>query len=180
MILRDVDRLEALVSGVRELAHIDAEVAAGRGTSVDLAALLRTIVDGRQLVSTVPIELRIPAKPVRVVGSQERLSQVFLNLIDNAASFSPPDTPISVAAEVNGVHCVVVVADRGPGIPSSHLGQVFDRFFSYRPGTDRREHMGLGLAIAKAVVTGYGGEISARNRPEGGAEFEVALPLTIY
>ena len=180
MLLRDVDRLEALVSGVRELAHIDAEVAAGRGTSVDLFTLLRTIVDGRQLVSTVPIDLRIPAKPVRVVGSQERLSQVFLNLIDNAASFSPPDTPISVAAEVNGVHCVVVITDRGPGIPSSHLGQVFDRFFSYRPGTDRREHMGLGLAIAKAVVTGYGGEISARNRPEGGAEFEVALPLTIY
>jgi two-component system sensor histidine kinase BaeS len=57
---------------------------------------------------------------------------------------------------------------------------VFDRFFSYRPGSDRRGHMGLGLAIAKAVITGYGGSITVKNRPGGGAEFSVALPLTIY
>ena len=180
MLLRDVDRLEALVSGVRELAHIDAEVASDLRGSVDLAALLRTIVDGRRMVSPVPIELRAPARPVRVAGSHERLTQVFLNLIENASSFSSPDAPIIVTAEVKGRQCLVVVADRGPGIPPSHLPQVFDRFFSYRPGTDRREHMGLGLAIAKAVVTGYGGEIAARNRPDGGAEFTVALPLTIY
>ena len=180
MLLRDVDRLEALVSGVRELAHIDTEVAAGRNVSVDVTAMLRTIVENRRLISTTPIELRVPARPVHVAGSQERLTQVFVNLLDNAASFSPPDTPIAVSAEVRDGKCVVTIADRGPGIPPAHLDRVFDRFFSYRPGTDRREHMGLGLAIAKAVVTGYGGEIRVRNVPAGGAEFQVALPLTIY
>lgn len=180
MLLRDVDRLEGLVSGVRELAHIDAEVAADRRGSVDLTALLRTIVEGRQLVSPTPIELTAPAKSIRVAGSRERLTQVFLNLIENAASFSPSDAPISVHAELRHPNAVVIVADRGPGIPPAHVEQVFDRFFSYRPGTDRREHMGLGLAIAKAVVTGYGGAIAARNRPGGGAQFEVTLPLTIY
>ncbi len=167
MLLRDVDRLEALVSGVRELAHIDAEVSADRRASVDLTALLRTIVEGRQLVSPTPIELTVPAKPIRVAGSRERLTQVFLNLLENAASFSPSDAPISVHAELRHTNAVVVVADRGPGIPPAHLEQVFDRFFSYRPGTDRREHMGLGLAIAKAVVTGYGGA-NSRPEPPGG------------
>lgn len=180
MLLRDVDRLEALVSGVRELAHIDAEVSANRRASVDLAALLRTIVDGRQLVSSTPIELQAPRTPVRVVGSPERLTQVFVNLLDNAASFSPGGAPIAVTAQVVDQRCVVTVSDRGPGIPATHLDRVFDRFFSYRPGTDRRGHMGLGLAIAHAIVVGYGGAISARNRPEGGAEFLVSLPLTIY
>ena len=180
MLLRDVDRLEALVSGVRELAQIDAEVSGGQRTSVDLGALLRTIVDGRRLVSNIPIELSGPSKSVSVVGSKERLTQVFVNLIDNAASFSPADAPITIDADVAGRHCVVTIADRGPGIPPSHLDQVFDRFFSYRPGAERREHMGLGLAIAKAIVTGYGGEIAVRNRPGGGAAFSVSLPLTIY
>lgn len=180
MLLRDVDRLEALVSGVRELAHIDAEVSANRRATVDVVALLRSIVEGRQLVSSVPIELHAPTKPLTVAGSHERLTQVFVNLIDNAAGFSVDSAPITVSAEVRGRECVVSVADRGPGIPAAHLDQVFDRFFSYRPDGDRHEHMGLGLAIAKAVVTGYGGTIAARNRPGGGAEFSVALPLTIY
>ena len=180
MLLRDVDRLEALVSGVRELAHIDAELSADRRTTVDVAALLRTIVEGRQLVSSVAIELHAPTKALRVAGSHDRLTQVFLNLIDNAAGFSVDGAPITVSAEVKGRECIVVVADRGPGIPPAHLDQVFDRFFSYRPDGDRHAHMGLGLAIARAVVTGYGGTIVARNRQGGGAEFSVALPLTIY
>ena len=177
MLLRDVDRLEALVSGVRELAQIDAEVSATRRTSVELGGLLRTIVEGRQLVSVVPIELLVQPKPMTIVGSPERLTQVFVNLIDNASGFSPAGAPITIDAKVAGGHCTVTVADRGPGIPEAHVGQVFDRFFSYRPGTERRAHMGLGLAIAKAVVTGYGGTIAARNRPGGGAEISVSLPV---
>jgi two-component system sensor histidine kinase ChvG len=72
----------------------------------------------------------------------------------------------------------VAVSDRGPGIPPGHLDRVFDRFFSYRPasGNDRR-HTGLGLAIARTIVHGYGGTISAENRNEGGSRFVIRLPL---
>jgi signal transduction histidine kinase len=74
---------------------------------------------------------------------------------------------------------VVAVTDSGPGIPAEHQGRIFDRFFTYRPGEDGRRagHTGLGLAIAKAIVEGYGGSIAAANRPGGGARFEVRLPL---
>ena len=68
--------------------------------------------------------------------------------------------------------------DRGPGIPEAHLDRIFDRFFTWRPDElgSRNGHTGLGLAIVKAIVDGYGGSIAARNRPEGGARFEVRLP----
>jgi two-component system sensor histidine kinase ChvG len=73
--------------------------------------------------------------------------------------------------------CVVRVADSGPGIPPGHLERVFDRFFSYRPDDKApREHMGLGLAIAKAIVEGYAGSIAARNRDGAGTIIEIRLP----
>jgi signal transduction histidine kinase len=75
----------------------------------------------------------------------------------------------------------ILVEDQGPGIPETHLGKIFDRFFTYRPDEPgardgRNGHTGLGLAIAKAIVESYGGTITAGNRPEGGARFEVRLP----
>ena len=177
MLRRDVDRLEALVSGVRELAHIDAEISADRGTTVDLAALLRSLVSGRASIDRTPIELRIVEVPLHVVGSPDRLSQVFENLIDNAVSLSPAGSPIAIEASTAGAWHIVTVSDRGPGIPDGHIDRVFDRFFSYRPGGDRRDHMGLGLSIAKAIAAGYGGTITARNRDDGGAQFQVRLPV---
>lgn len=176
MLLRDVDRLEGLVSGVRELARIDTEVSSERRTAVEIGALLKSVADGRQTVFGIPVTLQTPVYPIRVTASPGPLTQVFENLIDNAASFSPTDAPVEVTVAAGGGRCRVTVRDRGPGIPDAHLDRVFDRFFSYRPDSNRREHMGLGLAIAKAIVTGYGGTIVARNRQGGGAEFEVELP----
>jgi len=70
----------------------------------------------------------------------------------------------------------VTVEDRGPGIPEGHLDRIFGRFFTYRPGQQRDHHVGLGLAIAKQIVEGYNGTITASNRCQGGARFEVSLP----
>jgi two-component system sensor histidine kinase ChvG len=72
----------------------------------------------------------------------------------------------------------VAIADRGPGIPSAHLDRVFERFFTYRPveSTGGSGHAGLGLAIARTIVQGYGGTITASNRADGGACFDIRLP----
>lgn len=178
MLLRDVDRLEGLIAGVRELARVDTEVSSERRTAVEIGDVLKNVVEGRQTVLGVPVNLRTEAKPILVTASAGPLTQVFENLIDNAASFSPDGVPVDVNVSSGRGRCRVTVRDYGPGIPEAHLDRVFDRFFSYRPNGTRREHMGLGLAIAKAIVTGYGGTIHVSNRAEGGAKFEVEFPTT--
>ncbi|MEO6212030.1 MAG: stimulus-sensing domain-containing protein [Vicinamibacterales bacterium] len=177
MLTRDVGRLEMLVTGVRELAQIDTELSHARREPVDVASLLRNIIDGRHLVLGSSIRLDVPPEPILVSGSADRLSQVFENLIENAASFSPEASPVEISASVGRGECVVCVRDRGPGIPPEHAERVFERFFSYRPASNRRDHMGLGLAIARTIVAGYGGSIAARNRADGGAELDVRLPV---
>jgi two-component system, OmpR family, sensor histidine kinase ChvG len=176
MMTRDVDRLERLVSGVRELARIDAELAHDALEPVDVSSLLRQMADGfvhqgKRVEVDAPFSLLVRA-------TADRLAQVFENLLQNAFSFAPAEMPVEVRAAAAEGLCVVTVTDRGPGIPAGHLERVFERFFTYRPGDDqRREHTGLGLPIAKAIVEGYGGSIRAFNRIGGGAVIEVRLPL---
>ena len=178
LLTRDVDRLERLVSGVRELARIDAQIAHEAMEVVDVGNLLEELASGfRQ--RDVPVRVAFAGAPAeaRVRASTDRLVQVFENILENAAGFAPPDSVVDVTAVVEGESCVIAIADRGQGIPAGHLERVFERFFSFRPDQDsRREHMGLGLAIARAIVGGYGGTILARNRDGGGALIEVRLP----
>ena len=178
MLTRDVDRLERLVSGVRELARIDAQLAHEPLTAVDLKALLTEIVAGLRLSGSGPVELCAASAASWVRASPDRLAQVFENIVLNARSFTPAGSAIEISLDGEPGVCRVVVADRGPGIPPAHLECVFDRFFTYRPDEPpgRREHAGLGLAIARTIVQGYGGTITASNRPGGGACFEVRLP----
>ena len=111
-----------------------------------------------------------------VRASRDRLTQVFENILDNARSLAP-DGRIDIAVRHTGQWCRVAITDSGPGIPPAHLERVFERFFTYRPDdpASRREHAGLGLAIARTIVEGYGGTIRAENRPERGARFTVEL-----
>jgi two-component system, OmpR family, sensor histidine kinase ChvG len=179
MLKRDVDRLERLVSGVREFAHIDGQIAHERPSKVDVGALVAQIAEGMRLAHPDGPSLSIvqPQRPAVVVAAPDRLAQVFENIVENARTLAPAGSTVDVVTSASDGVCRVTIADRGPGIPDAHLERVFDRFFSYRPDADtRREHTGLGLAIARAIVEGYGGAITAANRPGGGAIFEVRLP----
>jgi two-component system sensor histidine kinase ChvG len=173
---REVARMERLLSGMREITEIDAHLEAEPSETVDLEPLLRQVVESVRLrEGRTAVEL-IAASPVRVSASPERLTQVLGNVLDNAASFSPPGGRVAVTLDQEGGAARVTVEDQGPGIPDAHLDRIFERFFSYRPGEARNGHTGLGLAIVKAIVEGYGGSVAAYNRPEGGARFEIRLP----
>ena len=177
---REVARMDRLLSGVREVSRLDA----GRDTEpverVDLEALVRGLVETWPYARGIRLELAAPSGgPLAVGASAERLSQAFSNLLDNAAGFSPDGGRVSVSLERRGAEGAVLVDDEGPGIPAGNLARVFDRFFTFRPaGGPRGEpHDGLGLAIVRAIVEGYGGSVAASNREGGGARFEVRLPL---
>jgi two-component system sensor histidine kinase ChvG len=180
LLTRDVDRLERLVSGVRELARIDAQLAHEAIAPVDVGALVAALAAGFAHRGAAVRLTAPPPSPIFVRAAADRLAQVFENVLENAVSFSPRGDAVDVTVTAGGGAAVVTIADRGPGIPPAHLERVFERFFSYRPadGRARQQHTGLGLAIARAIVEGYGGTIAARVRDGGGAVIEVRLPRT--
>jgi two-component system sensor histidine kinase ChvG len=97
--------------------------------------------------------------------------------VDNAASFAKAAARVTVQREEGGRRVAIAVEDDGPGMPPEHIGRVFDRFFTYRPGEERGRHTGLGLSLALALARAESGEIEASNRSGGGARFTLWLPL---
>jgi two-component system sensor histidine kinase ChvG len=178
---RDVARLERLLRAVREIARIDAELEDEAREAVPLAELLGGLLEAFRLRFGARLSFRLEADepPPMVRAAPARLAEAFENLIDNAVGFAPAGSEVRVEVRREGSEALVRVRDQGPGIPEEHLGRVFDRFFSWRPGEGEDEegsHMGLGLAISKAVIEGYGGTLRASREAEGGACFEARLP----
>jgi two-component system sensor histidine kinase KdpD len=106
------------------------------------------------------------------------ISDVLLNLIENATKHTPAGTEIRVSARQTAGEVQTEVADNGPGIPAQDLPCLFDPFFRIKGTGSRPKGMGLGLAVAKGLIEAHGGRIWAENRSEGGARFIFALPLS--
>ncbi|HVS32892.1 MAG TPA: ATP-binding protein [Thermoanaerobaculia bacterium] len=180
MVEQEIARMESLLSGVREVTMIDAQLPTEQRQRVDVAALLGRIVEGFRMRERdrVEIGLETSGEGFDVEASEDRLIQVFVNVLENAISFSPEGGTVTVSVNRNDRKITTTISDQGPGIPEGNLGRVFDRFFSHRPDTSRARtsHTGLGLAIVKATVDGYGGSVDAANNPGGGARFEIRLP----
>ena len=179
IVLEQVARLERLLSEVREITVIDARLESEESQLVELNHLIDSIVKAMRLrFPEIRFEVEIPEE-LWVDGIPERLAQVFENLLDNAASYTPEQGQVSVSGEPGDVGIRIAVDDSGPGVPEKHRPRVFDRFFSHRPasGVARgADHSGLGLAIVRAIVEGYGGSVVVTESPAGGARFEVFLP----
>lgn len=101
--------------------------------------------------------------------------QVFVNLFENAAKYTPAGSPLEVRANAREGGMMIEVLDRGPGLPLNEPERVFEKF--YRGANERVAGVGLGLAICRGIVDAHGGSISAANREEGGAAFRIALPV---
>ena len=102
------------------------------------------------------------------------MEQVLVNLLDNACNYTPPGTPITVEAAVEGKQLQIAVTDGGPGIPPDDLERIFDKFYRL-PGT-ATGGTGLGLSICRGLVEAHGGVLRVANTPDGGARFTITLP----
>ena len=182
IIRNDVKRIDRLITDISDASRLDAELSREHSEPVDIRHLLEAIVEVynfTDLSQRVPMELTLDLpKDATVIGRDERLGQVIRNLIDNAASFAPHGSTVTVSAETNGNFVRIAVADRGPGIPPENLETIFERFYTERP-TEHGfgKNSGLGLSIARQIVLSTGGRIWAENREGGGARFVVELPL---
>lgn len=105
------------------------------------------------------------------------IEQVFVNLLENAARYTPAGTEVTLRAAVDGSRLRIWVADDGPGLPAGAEERIFDKFYRASPSADGGRGSGLGLAICRAIIKAHGGNISASNRLGGGAEFVIKLPL---
>jgi two-component system, OmpR family, sensor histidine kinase MprB len=163
-----VAELTHLVNNLIELARGEEET--GAFGTVRLDDLVVSVVEEAQRnYPSVPFDLS--TVPSTVWGSPDRLSKALGNLLDNAAKWTRPSTPVEVTVDERSV----TVRDHGPGVDAADVPRVFDRFYrslSARgvPGS------GLGLAIAKQAVEAHGGHIEVRDAAGGGAEFVVRFP----
>lgn len=189
IILDDVQRLDRLISDISAASRLDAELSRANPGVVDIGRMLDTLAEIHGMPDA-PAEsekrVRIVVQrggggPLTVVGVEDRLVQVFRNLIANAVSFSPPGGEVVVSANRHGDRVIVRVEDNGPGIPPGKEESIFERFYSERPeGEKFGTHSGLGLSISRQIVAAHGGEVRAENRlgPENqvlGARFLVTL-----
>lgn len=102
--------------------------------------------------------------------------RALVNLIENAAKYSPVDSPIDLSARRDGAHLVFCVGDRGPGIPASERERVFDSFYRKRGSPPDVGGAGLGLSIARGIARAQGGDVDFAERPGGGSLFTLTVP----
>ena len=200
IIQHDVKRLDRLISDISDASRLDAELAREDAKPVDTAELLRTTVSlfndiHRDDTPEVVLDIAYSsgARPYRCIGHDSRLSQVIVNLLDNAISFSPPGGRVSVKAKRMGSEIQIAVEDEGPGIPPENLERIFERFYTDRPQESFGQNSGLGLNISRQIVVAHGGRLWAENRlyegdgvhgksvgaaerKSGGARFVIRLP----
>src|SRR5262245_64080319 len=106
------------------------------------------------------------------------IEHVLINLLENAAKYSPPHTTIRVSAQREGHAIVVEVADEGIGVPPADRERIFDKFYRVQRGDRQGAGTGLGLSICRGILDAHGGTIAARSAAAGqGTVFRVLLPV---
>jgi signal transduction histidine kinase len=174
LLQRQMSHLCRLVDDLLDMSRISRGTISLLREPVDLAALVRTSLQGLgspQLVATLPEEGML------VSGDSVRLAQVVTNLLDNARKFSPPGGRIEIRVEEIEGQAELRVRDCGRGIAPEDLERVFELFTQVEPGSSP-SGLGLGLALVRRLVELHGGQVWARSEGRGqGSEFVVRLPL---
>ena len=181
VVREDVARLDRLVVDIAEASRLDAELSRARFEPVDLGHLIEAMLgmwEGRSENGVQIAFARPHAGTAVVLGDESRLARLIDNLVDNAISFSPARGLVEIRAAAAGGNVIVSIEDEGPGVAPDAREAIFNRFHSIRPDEDFGRHSGLGLAIAKAIVEGHGGQILVEDRHDGraGARFVVHFP----
>lgn len=186
IILKDVDRLNRLITDISDASRIDAELARADLVDVNFNELTETIsafYADRHDEAGPKIDLSIKDRDLHVLCVGERIGQVVRNLIDNALSFSPTDGTVRITLDRKDNWVRLRVDDDGIGIPSGKLDGIFDRFYTDRPaGEPFGNHSGLGLSISRQIAEAHRGQLYAENRMAAdgsvdGARFTLLLPL---
>jgi two-component system sensor histidine kinase BaeS len=176
----EVAHLSELVADLQTLALADAGALNIRLQNVDLASLLRQVMEGfaarlsaagLRLDADLPPRLELPADP-------QRLRQLLQNLLENSCRYTHAGGKVQIRLTKEKQDAVLEIADSAPGVDGAHWPHLFDRFYRVEPSRGRAGGgSGLGLAICRNIIEAHGGEISAGGSPLGGLAIHIRLPL---
>jgi len=171
------DRLNRLVDELLLASRVDAEQLIKRRVAIPLEQVVRAALAASGVdESAHPVT--VSSGGAMLYGDPDKLRDVLAQLLDNAAKFSPPGSPIAVEGGTNDEETIVRVIDRGIGISDEHLPYIFERFYRVEPElTAQTGGSGLGLSIVAALVRAHGGAIAVSSEPGRGTTFTVHLPV---
>jgi two-component system sensor histidine kinase KdpD len=124
-----------------------------------------------------PVEVKLPPDLPLVPIDAVLMEQVFINLLENTAKYTPAGSPVEITAKSELGVVQVTIADRGPGLPPGEQDRIFEKFFR-GAGAEAGKGVGLGLTICRGIITAHGGRIWAEARPGGGTLMHFTLPLS--
>ncbi|WP_293503424.1 DUF4118 domain-containing protein [Roseateles sp.] len=170
-------RMSALVSNLLDMARLQSGAVQLNRHWLPLQEVVgTTLASLEEVLAGRDVDVDVPGDLPLVQVDAVLIERVLVNLLENAAKYTPPGSPIRIAARTAGRNMEIDVSDAGPGFPAGREAQLFDKFErgereSATPG------VGLGLAICKAIVDAHGGRITAHNVAGGGACVRMELPL---
>jgi two-component system phosphate regulon sensor histidine kinase PhoR len=179
-------RMARLIDDLLSLSRVELNAHVRPETPVELAAIVRQVVDALQMLARergVAITLAVSAEPLLVPGDRDELTRVLENLVENALKYGASGKRVDVAVEDartadGGGEAIVRVRDYGPGIAAEHLPRLTERFYRIDVGQSRAEGgTGLGLSLVKHVLNRHRGRLGIESRLGEGATFTVRLPL---
>jgi len=177
VINEESDRLNRLVGEAAEVAQLEShEFQLDLQTCRVLDLVHRAVADVKQVLGKHPVEIRVPEDLAARLDA-DRIKEVLVQLLENAAKYSPPESPIRITAELKGANLEVNVADQGAGIDDMEQSLIFDKFYRGKNQRYRVQGTGMGLAIVRAIVEAHGGKIGVTSQLGCGSVFHFVLPV---
>ncbi len=168
-------RIQWLVTTLLKMARLDAGTATFKSEPVDMRRLIERAVEPLQI----PLEVKKQRLQVHgddgasFTGDLNWSAEALTNVVKNCVEHTPEGGKIDISYGVNALYAEIIVSDDGEGIASRDLPNLFNRF--YRSGNAGENSVGIGLALAKAILTAEGGDISVRSQPGVGTSFEIRV-----
>lgn len=175
-ILQESRRMTRLIANLLDMIRVETGALAVKKQWQPLEEVVGVaLIRLEEKLRSHPVLVDIPEDLPLVPVDELLMEQVFINLLENGARYTPAGTPIRITAWAEEGAVLVEVSDRGPGIPPGEQESVFRKFYR---GSSQDGGAGLGLTICRGIVTAHGGRIWAETDPAGGARFRFTLPLS--
>jgi two-component system sensor histidine kinase KdpD len=179
VINEESDRMNHLVEEATQMARLESDqVELARKPHNIREAIDRSLEMTKRGLTGHKIEMHAADDLPRIAFDMELIVNVLMQFLENAAKYSPPESPIHISVEHSNDKVTVSVADRGPGIDDLEQALIFDKFYRGKDNRYAVQGTGMGLAIAKAVIEAHGGTIGVTSQAAQGSVFWFSLPVT--